>query len=80
MCNEGGWWEEIQKKTQNTSQVRLKDNTDSNYLALKQEIVFSSFEDVFPISRTTKEIPILIPHVSIVPSENRMTGILSQKF
>lgn len=57
-----------------------KDNTNINYLALKQEIVFSSFENVFPISSTTEEIPILIPHVSIVALENRMTGMLTQKY
>lgn len=68
------------KKKTTLSQVRHRDNTNTNNLAFKQEIVFISFENVFPISCTTKEIPILIPHVSIVPSENRMTGILSQKY
>lgn len=50
--NKGGWWEEIQKKP---SQVRHRDNTNTNYLAFKQEIVLSSFENVFPISCKTRD-------------------------
>lgn len=68
-------------KTKNQlSQVKHRQNTHTNYLSFKQEIVFSSFENAFPISCKTKEIPILIPHISIVPSENRMTVILSKKY